>query len=387
MGMRKVAIVGAGITKFVRRAQETGKELSWQASKMALDSCGITLDDVDMVTLGTAPDAFDGVHMKGEYLADGAGAHRKPYMRHYVGGGTGVFSPIHGWMHVASGMADICLVVAEEKMSSCQPHPAGAFLTIFDHTTEQPLKPTLIWIFALEMNRYMQTYGISKADIARVSVKNKHNALDHPSAQVAEDITVEDVLNSETLCWPVNRLDISPASDGAAAVVLASERVARRLTDKPIWIDGVGMSIDTAYWATRDLSYPRYVETAARMAYDMAGIKEPAKEIHIAEPYDPFDYKELHHMEGLMLCPRGEAARLTAEGYTARDGNLPICPSGGALGVGNPIAATGLMKVIEIFLQLRGEAGKRQVPGKPTCGLAQAWGDLMQMGTVIVLRS
>ena len=387
MGMRKVAIVGAGITKFVRRAQETGKELSWQASKMALDSCGLTLDDIDMVTLGTAPDAFDGVHMKGEYLADGAGAFRKPYMRHYVGGGTGVFSPIHGWFHVASGMADICLVVAEEKMSSCHPHPQGAFLTIFDHTTEQPLKPTLIWIFALEMNRYMQTYGISKADIARVSVKNKHNALDHPSAQVAEDITVEDVLNSETLCWPVNRLDISPASDGAAAVVLASERVARRLTDKPVWIDGVGMAIDTAYWATRDLSYPRYVETAARMAYDMAGIKEPHKEIHVAEPYDPFDYKELHHMEGLLLCPRGEAARLTAEGYTARDGNLPICPSGGALGVGNPIAATGLMKVIEIFLQLRGEAGKRQIPGHPRCGLAQAWGDLMQMGTVIVLRN
>lgn len=387
MGMRKVAIVGAGITKFVRRAQETGKELSWQASKMALDSCGLTLDDVDMVTLGTAPDAFDGVHMKGEYLADGAGAFRKPYLRNYVGGGTGVFSPIHGWFHVASGMADICLVVAEEKMSSCHPHPQGAFLTIFDHTTEQPLKPTLIWIFALEMNRYMETYGISKADIARVSVKNKGNALDHPSAQVAEKITVEDVLNSETLCWPVNRLDISPASDGAAAVVLASERVARRLTDKPVWIDGVGMAIDTAYWATRDLSYPRYVETAARMAYDMAGIKEPSKEIHIAEPYDPFDYKELHHMEGLLLCPRGEAPRLTAEGYTARTGNLPICPSGGALGVGNPIAATGLMKVIEIFLQLRGEAGKRQVPGKPTCGLAQAWGDLMQMGTVIVMRS
>jgi acetyl-CoA C-acetyltransferase len=386
MGMRKVAIVGAGITKFVRRAQETGKELSWQASKMALDSCGLTLDDVDMVTLGTAPDAFDGVHMKGEYLADGAGAVRKPYMRHYVGGGTGVFSPIHGWFHVASGMADVCLVVAEEKMSSCHPHPQGAFLTIFDHTTEQPLKPTLIWIFALEMNRYMQTYGISKADIARVSVKNKHNALAHPSAQIAEEITVEDVLNSEVLCWPVNRLDISPASDGAAAVVLASERIARRLTDKPVWIDGIGMSIDTAYWATRDLCYPRYVETAARMAYDMAGIKEPSKEIHVAEPYDPFDYKELHHMEGLLLCPRGEAARLTAEGYTARDGNLPICPSGGALGVGNPIAATGLMKVIEIFLQLRGEAGKRQVPGKPTCGLAQAWGDLMQMGTVIVMR-
>jgi acetyl-CoA C-acetyltransferase len=387
MGMRKVAVVGAGITKFVRRAQETGKELSWLASKMALESCELTLDDVDMVTLGTAPDAFDGVHMKGEYLADGAGGIGKPYMRHFVGGGTGVFSPIHGWFHVASGMADICLVVTEEKMSSCHPHPQGAFLTIFDHTTEQPLMPTLIWIFALEMNRYMKTYGLSKRDIAHVSVKNKHNAMDHPSAQVAEEITVDDVLNSETLCWPVNRLDISPASDGAAAIVLASERVARRLTDRPVWIDGVGFSIDTAYWATRDLAYPRYVETAARMAYDMAGIKEPDKEIHIAEPYDPFDYKELHHMEGLMLCPRGEAARLTAEGHTARDGNMPICPSGGALGVGNPIAATGLMKIIEIFLQLRGEAGKRQVPGNPRCGLAQAWGDLMQMGTVVVMRN
>jgi len=372
MGYRRVAIVGAGITKFVRRAQETGKELAWQAAKMALDSCELTLDDVDCVTLGTAPDAFDGIHMKGEYLADGAGAIGKPYMRHYVGGGTGVFSPIHGWFHVAGGMADIVLVVAEEKMSSAHPHPQGAFLTIFDHTTEQPLKPNLIWIFALEMNRYMQRYGLSKADIALVSVKNKKNALDHPSAQVAEEITVEDVLNSETLAWPVNRLDISPASDGAAAIVLASERVARRLTDKPVWIDGIGFAIDTAYWATRDLSYPTYVEQAARMAYEMAGIKEPDKEIHIAEPYDPFDYKELHHMEGLMLCPKGEAARLTAEGYTQRDGNLPICPSGGALGVGNPIAATGLMKIIEIFLQLRGEAGKRQVPGKPRCGLAQA---------------
>jgi acetyl-CoA C-acetyltransferase len=378
--------VGAGITKFVRRAQETGKELSWQASKMALESCDLTIDDIDMVTLGTAPDAFDGVHMKGEYLADGAGAIGKPYMRHFVGGGTGVFSPIHGWFHVASGMADLCLVVAEEKMSSCYPHPQGAFLTIFDHTTEQPLMPTLIWIFALEMHRYMETYGITKADIAQVSVKNKKNAMDHPSAQIPQKITVEDVLNSETLCWPVNRLDISPASDGAAAIVLASERVARRLTDKPVWIDGIGHSIDTAYWATRDLAYPRYVETAARMAYDMAGITEPDKEIHVAEPYDPFDYKELHHMEGLMLCPRGKAAQLTADGVTARDGNMPICPSGGALGVGNPIAATGLMKIIEIFLQLRGEAGKRQVPGDPRCGLAQAWGDLMQMGTVVVMR-
>jgi len=386
VGKRRVAIVGAGMTKFVRRAQETGKELAYEAAKMALDSCELTLKDVDCVSLGTAPDAFDGVHMKGEYLSDGAGGWRKPIMRPYVGGGTGVFTAIHGWLQVTSGLFDICLVVAEEKMSSCYPHPAGAFLTIFDHTTEQPLKPNLIWIFALEMRRYMETYGISHRDIALVSVKNKKNAMDHPCAQIPQEITVDDVLNSEVLADPVHLLDISPTSDGAAALVLASEHIAKKITDKPVWIDGVGWNIDTSYWATRDLCYPRYVEKAARMAYGMADIKEPDKEIQVAEPYDPFDYKELHHMEGLLLCGKGEAPRLTAEGVTARDGNLPICPSGGLLGVGNPIAASGVMKICEIFWQLRGEAGKRQVPGNPKVGLAQAWGDLMQVGTVIVMR-
>jgi acetyl-CoA C-acetyltransferase len=383
---QKVAVVGAGITKFVRRAHETGKELAWEASSMALESCGLSLKDIDCVSLGTAPDAFDGVHLKGEYLSDGAGGYRKPYMRQFVGGGTGVFAPIHGWTHIASGMFDTCLVVCSEKMSSCYPHPQGAFLTIFDHTTEQPLDPTLIWIFALEYNRYMETYGLTKRDIAPVSVKNKKNAMDHPAAQLPMEITVDDVLNSELLAWPVNRLDISPASDGAAAIVLAGEHAAKRITDKPVWLEGVGWNLDTAYWATRDLSYPRYVEKAARMAYEMAGIREPKREIEIAEPYDPFTYKELHHMEGLLLADRGQAPQLLADGVTQRDGDRPMCPSGGALGVGNPIAATGLMKVIEIFLQLRGEAGPRQVPGNPSCGLAQAWGDLMQVGTVVVMK-
>jgi acetyl-CoA C-acetyltransferase len=385
--MRRVAIVGAGLTKFYRNTKETPKELAYEATKMALDSCEMKLSDIDCVVNGTAPDAFDGVHMKGEYLSDGSGAYRKPYMRHYVGGGTGVMSPIHGWFHVASGMFDTCLVVAEEKMSSAYPHPAGAFLTIFDHTTEQPLYPTLIYIFAIEMNRFMTTHGYRKEDIALVAVKNKKNAMDHPSAQLPAEITVQDVLNSEIMAWPVNRLDISPTSDGAACVVLAAEHVARRITEKPIWLDGVGWALDTAYWTTRDLYYPDYLEVAARQAYKMAGIKEPSKEIHIAEPYDPFTYKELHHIEGLMLAPRGKSVQMLVDGHFNRNGNLPTSPSGGLLGVGNPIAAAGLMKVIELYLQLKGTAGKRQVPGNPTCGVANAWGDLMQVGTVVVLRS
>jgi acetyl-CoA C-acetyltransferase len=383
---RRVAVIGAGMTRFVRRAQETGKELAWEASRAALDSCELQLSDVDVVCLTSAPDAFDGVHMKGEYLSDGAGAFGKPFMRTYVGGGSGVFTAIQGWYSVASGMFDVALLVAEEKMSSTQPHPQGAFLTIFDSILERPLGPNLLWIFALEMNRYMNAYGLDKRDIAAVAVKNKRNAADHPAALLGQaDITIEDVLASETLAWPVQRLDVSPISDGAVALVIASEDAARRLTDNPVWIEGVGWNLDTAYWTNRDLVFPEYVQNAARMAYEMAGVTEPRKQIHVAEPYDPFDYKELHHLEGLMLFDKGKAPEAARDGVLNRDGDLPSCPSGGLLGVGNPIAAAGLMKVAELFWQLRGEAGARQVPGTPERGVAQAWGDLMQVGTVVVL--
>ena len=378
---RRVAVVGAGMTKFVRRAQETGKELAWEASREALASCELPLDRIDAVCLTSAPDAFDGVHMKGEYLSDGAGAFGRPFIRTYVGGGSGVFTAIQAYYTVASGMADVVLAVAEEKMSSTQPHPQGAFLTIFDNILERPLGPNLLWIFALEMNRYMTVHGIDKRDIAAVAVKNKRNAADHPAALLGQaDITIEDVLASETLAWPVQRLDVSPISDGAVAIVVASEEAAKQITSDPVWIQGVGWNLDTAYWTNRDLVFPEYVANAARMAYGMAGVTEPRKQIHVAEPYDPFDYKELHHLEGLLLFDKGKAPEAARDGVLDRKGDLPSCPSGGLLGVGNPIAAAGLMKIAELFWQLRGEAGARQVPGTPERGVAQAWGDLMQVG-------
>ncbi len=384
--MKRVAVIGAGMTKFRRRMLETGRELSFEASRMALDSAGMEIKDVESVVLGTAPDAFDGIHMKGEYLMDGAGGTNRPYSRVYVGGGTGVFVPVAGWWHVASGLFDTCLVVGEEKMSPLHPHPQYAFWSIFDHTLERPLGVTLLWIFALEMRRYMAVHKVSEEDIALVSVKNKGNAMDHPCAQLPARITVDDVMKSEPICLPVKRLDVSPSSDGAAALMLVSEDVARKYTDDPVWIDGVGWNVDSQYWTNRDLYYPSYVETAARMAYRMAKIDNPRKQIDFAEVYDPFDYKELHHMEGLLLADKGEAPKLTREGITQRDGDLPINPSGGLLGVGNPIAASGMMKSCELFWQLRGEAGKRQVKKEVNRGLAQAWGDLMQVGTVITMK-
>ena len=385
--MRDVAVIGAGMTLFRRRLKETGKELSYLATKMAMEEAGITKKDIDMVVMGSAPDAFDGIHIKGDNLVDGCAAAGKPYVRVFNGGGTSVFAPIAGWWHVASGVADVCLVVCEEKMGSCYPHPQTAFRHIWDPILDRPLNPNLVWLFAMEMNRYMTAHNIKKEDIALVAVKNKRNAVGHPCAQLADpNITVEDVLNSEVLAWPVQRLDISPPSDGASALIYCSKEKARQFTDDPVWVAGTGWNIDSTMWTNRDLYFPQYVANAAKMAYKMAGITNPFKEIDVAEPYDPFDYKELHHMEGLLLCKKGEAPILTREGVTQRDGDLPVCPSGGLLGVGNPIAATMGQKVCELYWQLTGKAGKRQVPGDPRVGVGQAWGDIMQMGTVIVLR-
>jgi acetyl-CoA C-acetyltransferase len=382
-----VAIVGAGMTTFKRRLLETGKELSYFAVKQALEEAGLDIKDIEMVVMGSAPDAFDGTALKGEYLLDGAGGSDRPYLRVFVGGGTGVFAPIAGYWHVASGLADVCLVVCEEKMSCCYPHPQSAFKYIWDPILERPLKPNLIWIFALEMRRYMHVNNIRHEDIALVSVKNKANALDHPCAQVAEKITVEDVLNSEPMALPVRRLDVSPPSDGAAALIMVAPHIARQLTDEPVWVTGVGWALDTTHWTNRDLYFPRYVAEAAKMAYRMAHITDPRKQIDVAEPYDPFDYKELHHMEGLGLAKKGEAPILTREGVTARDGDLPVCPSGGLMGVGNPIAATMGVKACEIYWQLAYRAGKRQVAKEVTTGVCQAWGDLMQVGTVMVMSN
>ena len=235
----------------------------------------------------------------------------------------------------------------------------------------------------------MQTYGVPMETFARVAQKNKRNGMDHPSAQlgVAGDFEIEDIMASEIMSWPVQRLMVSPISDGGGAMVLASEGFARRMSKSPVWIEGVGWNLDTSFWTDRDLVYPRYVEKAARMAYEMAGITNPKKDIHVAEPYDPFAYKELHHLEGLMLADKGQAPKLLEEGFWDRDTEhgIPASPSGGLLGVGNPTSAAGMMKCAEIYWQLQGEAGPRQVKREVRRGVAQAWGDLMQVGTVVVM--
>ncbi len=191
--------------------------------------------------------------------------------------GQGVFSPIQGWYQIASGMFDTILVTTEEKMSTVQPSAQAAFLTIFDNLIERPLGPNLIWIFALEMQRYMKKHNIPKEHIASVSVKNKLNAIDHPANMLGRKHTLEEVLEAEIMADPVRLLDVSPVADGSVSFVMMSEKKIKEngiSYDDVAWVDGVGWNVDTTLWNNRDLYYPKYVEKAAKQAYHMAGLKD-----------------------------------------------------------------------------------------------------------------
>lgn len=384
---KRVAVVGVGQTTFDRAKKETSAEIAGEAAHKALAHAGLTIDDMDCVLFGAAPDAFDGIHMLGENIIDGVGARGKPYMRCTMGGATGMATPIVAYWHIASGMFKTILVVCEQKMSPCTPHAQGVFLGNYDEIYHRPIGTNVVRMCSLEMSRYMHESGATKESIAMVAVKNKGNAMENPYAQLPARLTVEDVLNSEVLTWPVNRYDISPTSDGAAAAVLTTEGRARELTDRIVLYDGVGWNMDSIYWETRGITAKGYLERSSKQACDMAGIKNPMKEIDVAEIYDPFTYKECHHAEGLGLAGPGDGWKLAVEGTSFRDGALPINPSGGLLGVGNPIAAAGMMKFNELALQLRGEAGGRQIKKKNLrTAMGQAWGGLFQFSAVVILR-
>ncbi|MCL5961167.1 MAG: thiolase domain-containing protein, partial [Chloroflexi bacterium] len=376
--MRKVAVVGVGQTTFRLRKEETTEEMVFEASDRALRHARLTRDDIDAVVFGTGPDAFDGMHMNGENVVEAAGAWNKPFLRNTTGGATGVVTPIVGYWHVASGLFDTVLVVCEEKMSPPRPHAQGVFIANWDEVYHRQIGTNVIRMASLEMSRYMHESGATKEAMALVAVKNKGNAMANPNAHLPARITVEDVLNSEVLTWPVNRMDVSPTSDGAAAAIFTTIEKARELTDKVVTIDGIGWNQDSFFWETYGVTRTGYLERSAKQAYDMAGIKNPRKEIDVAEIYDPFTYKECQHAEGLGLANPGEGWKLAVEGSSWIGGRQPINPSGGLLGVGNPIAAAGMMKFCETVLQLRGEAAGRQVPGNPRTGMAHAWGGVFE---------
>jgi acetyl-CoA C-acetyltransferase len=380
----QVAIVGVGYSGFSPLTPELSyKELMYEAALKAYQDAGVDpRRDIESF-VSVAEDFTEGTSIFDEYVPDQIGGVLKPV--HTIPG-EGIHGLIAGYMQVRTGAMDLVAVEAHSKASNV--------LTLdhiiafaMDPIYNRPLAANPYFIAGLEMNRYLHETGTTREQCAWVVVKNKRNALLNPAAAYGADITVEDVLASEPLSYPLRHLDASYHADGAIVMVLASKAKAEELTDRPIWIRGVGWCNDSPSLENRDWGRAIYAQEAAKMAYRVAGIRSPRLEIDFAEIDDAFSYKELQHLEALGLCRPGEAGPLTEEGFTERDGDFPVNPSGGCLGVGHLLDASGMGRVLEVVLQLRGEAGQRQLEGVET-GLALGWRSLpTTSGAVVVLSA
>lgn len=380
----RVAIVGVGWTGFRSISPEVSyKELTYEAATRAYADAGVDprVDIDSFVTV--AEDFHEGTSIFDEYTPDQLGATLKSM--HTICG-DGLHGLATAYMLIRTGQFDVVAVEGHSKASNMLTLPE---ITAYaqDPVLNRPLRLNTHFIPGMEMNRYLFETGTSREECAAVVVKNRRNALYNPSAPYGANLTISDVLDGSPLSWPLGRREAAQHSDGAIVMVLASEERAISLTDTPVWILGVGWCNDSPSLESRDWGALPYINKAAQMAYRQAGFRYPLGVVDFAEVDDLYAYKELQTLEALGFFSPGEAGPLTLEGYTEPDGDLPVNISGGSLGSGHLLDATGLARALEVVLQLRGEAGARQLEDV-SIGLAQSWrGAPTTSGAVTVLAN
>ena len=383
--MKKVAIVGVGQTRFVSHRKDVlHPEVTHEAVTAALKDAGLSVEDIDAVTFGVM-DPFDGVDCLDRWCAGAAGGFNKPFMRINTAGATGMSTAIAAYQHVACGLFNVVLAVGEQRVGECA--DAQSLLnTCMCPIHERKFGAGAISLGSLPATRHMQLYGSTHEQRALVSVKNHQHALKNPYAHLRFAVTTDDVLNSRIVDWPLRLLECCPRSDGAVAVVMASEDVAGDITSRPAWIKAVGSIADTYYFGDRpSLAYRDTLATLARRLYRRVGIKNPVEEIDVAELYSPFTSLEIIQYEALGFCEEGKGGRVVEDGVTWLGGKLPVNPSGGVLCT-NPIGATALVRVAEGALQVMGKADDRQVPNVENA-LCMGLGGMLQFQTLMFLSA
>jgi acetyl-CoA acetyltransferase len=394
----RVAVVGISDTKASRRRDDsTFFQLAYEAARQAVADAGITKDDIKYCIFSTASEVFNRQPLMGIYIAEALGWNQKPLWEFTNAGGASGGALSSAYNLVASGEADLVLAVGGDKISDADAPGLNGFQNLIiygnDCIWEVPFGAGGFSQFSLLCQAYMSIYGITEAQAAMVSVKNHGNALLNPNAQAPKKITVDDVLNSKPLAWPIKFLDCSLVSDIFAAVIFASEERAKELTDKPVWIKGVGHANDVGKFGWRETMNPGFtfgqtpsMRAAAKEAYEMAGITDPLNQIDVAQVQDGFSWVELITYEMLGFCEVGGGGRLIEEGTTQMGGKLPVNPGGGCMGHGHAYGGIGMMDIAEVAKQLRGEAGGYQVTPAPRVGLVETMGGSgMSISTVFIL--
>ncbi len=365
--MTDIAIVGAAQTPYRRcRDDANFAEMIYEVTCGALADAGLGISDIDnFITVSN--DFWDGRTISSMAVQDACGSSFDGGRNVSTVEGDGTFGLLYGMMRILSGAYQTTLVVVHCKGS--EGNMRQITNGMFDYIYTRPLGIEAVGAAALQARRYMDIYNITEEDFAHVSVKNRGNALRNPHAQLAAELTVEEVMASKPIASPLKLHDLSPISDGAAAVILAHRNVADKLGRKPVWVKGIAHCSEAHFLGDRDLAEAPALRDASRRAYQMAGINEPFAEIDVVELYDAFSYMEPLWLEELGFCPRGKGGELTRLGATAFDGPVPVNPSGGVLSA-HAVLVAGLARVIEAALQVRGEAGERQVEGPVEYALA-----------------
>jgi acetyl-CoA C-acetyltransferase len=328
---------------------------------------------------------MEGVSLTHLYFADALCGAEKPTLKVETCGSTGMSLAHAGYYWVSSGMADIVMVVGMEKMfeGDGQATMSSAFDPFFQRTFAAGAPGT----FTLQVMEWMNRFNIDEQKArdaaALVSVSNRENAMDNPYAHIRTRVTVEDVKNSKIISYPVRLLDVCPQSDGACAVIFASEEKAKKICKKPAWVKAVSYIGESYFAGECDVAVWPSATEAARRAYSQAGISDPLKEIDLAEIYNPFTYQEMLFYECFGFCPRGEAPDYVLKGTFTRKGQLPCGMSGGTL-CANAIGAAGLARVAEGALQICGKAGARQID-QAKLALTHAMGGVNQFNGFMLL--
>jgi acetyl-CoA C-acetyltransferase len=383
--MNDVYLVGAGMTPFGTHEDRSVKELGGEACYDAISTAGVRTDDIEFGACGNFGSALFGAQGKtvGQLSLKQVGVTGIPVVNVENGGATGAQSFRSAWLSVASGHVDVAIALGVEKMSTVAP---GELFTVMASAGDRELEGGngITWpgLFGMIARRRMHDVGTSREQMARVAVNHHENATKNPNAQRPKQLDISEVLDSPMVATPLRLYESCPTTDGAAAVLLASERVARECTDIPVKVSGTAQ-VSGTYAEDLQLSRATTVRSAATSAYEQAGCGP--EDIDVVEIHDAFSVEEAIYAEELGFCDYGEGDRLVEQGETSLDGSIPFCPSGGLLARGHPVGATGIAQLCELYWQLRGEAGDRQVPDATT-GLSQIVGTFVNTdyGCVIV---
>jgi acetyl-CoA C-acetyltransferase len=384
--MKKIAIIGVGNSKFGRRFDATYCEIAFEAVKEALEDSGIAQRDIELSVVGSVGNRLYDMYpapLINEYVGF---THKGP-IRVEAACASGSAAIFTAYNSIASGCVDTAIAIGVEKMCEVDTPTTtaiggrGCYLWEF-----HMFGTSFAAYYAMFATAHMAKYGTTEEQLAKVSVKNHYYAAKNPKAHFQKEITIQEALQSRVICYPLKLYDCCPISDGAAAVILASEEKVKEFgIQDPIWVEAIGFGSDTGNHTRReDYVSIKSTRIASEMAYKIAKVRP--EDIEVAEVHDCFTIAEIMAYEDLGFCRKGEGGKLIEEGQTWIGGKIPVNVDGGLKAKGHPLGATGCSMVYELARQLRGEAGIRQVPLKRYIALAHNVGMTGQYCYVIILK-